>query len=125
VELRAQASSSSYWVAAMYADDIEWRVNGPSAVAGTYEGKDAVFAFFEQMMGQYEGTLKVEVTGMAADERHGFVWVRESATRPAEITYTGIHAWGFQDGRCSRFESYYDDDYYEFWSGRRESAPDA
>jgi uncharacterized protein len=110
-------------VAAMYADDIEWCVNGPSPVAGTYEGKDAVFGFFERMMAQYDGTLQVEVTAMAADELHGFVRVRESASRPDDVTYTGIHAWDFKDGRCSRFESYYDDAYYEFWRAQRERPP--
>jgi len=109
--------------AAMYADDIDWRVNGPSPAAGTYLGKDAVFGFFERMTTQYEGTLRVEVTAMAADERHGFVRVRESARRPDAVTYTGVHAWGFKDGRCSRFESYYDEAYYDFWRARGESAP--
>jgi uncharacterized protein len=109
-------------VAAMYADDIDWRVNGPSPAAGTYQGKDAVFGFFERMMTQYEGTLRVEVIAMAADERHGFVRVRESASRPGDVTYTGVHAWGFKDGRCSRFETYYDDVYYDFWMARGQSA---
>jgi ketosteroid isomerase-like protein len=105
-------------VGSLYADDIEWRVNGPSPVAGEYEGKEAVFGFFEQMMAQYDGTLSVEVTAMAADEEHGFVSVKESASRPDEIAYTGIHAWAFQDGKCSGFESYYDDSHYDFWSRR-------
>ena len=103
-------------VAATYADDIEWRVNGPSPVAGTYHGKDAVFEFFQRMMGQYEGTLSVEVTAMVADDEHGFVHVRESATRPDEVTYSGIHAWRFRDGKCAGFESFYDDAYNDFWT---------
>ena len=67
------------------------------------------------MMTQYEGTLRLEVTAMAADERHGFVWARESASRPDDVAYTGVHAWGFNNGRCSRFESYDNDAYYDFW----------
>jgi uncharacterized protein len=105
-------------VGATYADDIEWRVNGPSPVAGTYRGRDAVFEFFGEMMAQYEGTLSVEVTAMTADDEHGFVRVKETASRPAEVSYSGIHAWRFRDGRCAGFESFYDDAYYDFWAAR-------
>ena len=105
-------------VGAAYADDIEWRVNGPSPVSGTYEGKEAVFGFFQKMMAQYEGTLNVEVTAMVADDEHGFVRVRESASRPAEVTYSGIHAWRLRNGKCVGFESFYDDAYYDFWGAR-------
>jgi ketosteroid isomerase-like protein len=103
-------------VGAAYADDIEWRVNGPSPVSGTYDGKDAVFGFFSRMMDQYEGTLKVEVTAMVADDDAGFVAVQESASRPDAVNYSGIHAWRFRDGKCAEFESYYDDTYYDFWA---------
>jgi ketosteroid isomerase-like protein len=105
-------------VGATYADDIEWRVNGPSPAAGTYAGKDAVFGFFQEMMAQYEGTLSVEVTAMVADDEQGFVRVRESARRPEEVSYSGIHAWRFRDGECAAFESFYDDAYYDFWAAR-------
>jgi uncharacterized protein len=105
-------------VAAAYADDIHWHVNGPSPVAGTYEGRDAVFGFFERMMGQYEGTLRVEVTAIAADDEHGYVQVRESASQPDAVSYGGIHAWRFEDGKCAGFESFYDDAYYDFWASR-------
>jgi hypothetical protein len=45
--------------------------------------------------------------------------VAERAERPGDgVAYSGIYAWEFRDGRCSRFESYYDDTYAEFWSAR-------
>jgi uncharacterized protein len=103
------------------ADDIDWRVYGPSPVAGRYRGKDAVLGFFPKMMAQYEGTLRVEVTATVADEHDGFVKVTESAERPAEVAYSGVHVWGFHDGKCARFESYYDDTYANFWSSRSSS----
>jgi ketosteroid isomerase-like protein len=100
-------------------DDIEWRVNGPSPVAGTYRGKEAVLGFFSRMMAPYEGTLRVDVVAMLADDHYGLVRVAERAERPGDgVAYSGIHAWEFRDGRCSRFESYYDDTYAEFWSAR-------
>ena len=105
-------------VMASLTDDVEWRVHRPSPVAGTYTGKDAVLDFFPKMMALYEGTLRVAVEAIAADDRVGFVKVRESARRPGTgVTYTGVHVWEFRDGRCSRFESYYDGGYFDFWTG--------
>jgi ketosteroid isomerase-like protein len=105
-------------VMASLTDDIEWRVHRPSPVAGTYTGRDAVLDFFSRMMAAYEGTLSVEVETIAADDRVGFVKVRESADRPgAGVAYTGVHVWEFRDDRCSRFESYYDGNYFDFWTG--------
>jgi uncharacterized protein len=104
-------------VFAALTDDVEWRVHRPSPVAGIYTGKDAVLGFFPRMMALYEGTLRVEVESIVADDRVGFVKLRESADRPgAGVTYTGVHVWSFRDARCSRFESYYDGSYFDFWT---------
>jgi ketosteroid isomerase-like protein len=103
-------------------DDVQWRVHRPSPVAGTYTGKEEVLGFFPAMMAPYAGTLQVQVTAIAADDHHGFVAVKESAQRPVEgLSWTGVHVWSFRNGMCARFESYYDDAYDEFWSGRSSS----
>jgi ketosteroid isomerase-like protein len=76
------------------------------------------------MMAPYEGTLRVQVTSIVADDERGFVSVRESAERPAEgLAWTGVHVWEFRGGKVARFESYYDDAYFEFWSSRSAPAP--
>jgi ketosteroid isomerase-like protein len=104
---------------AAMADDIRWRVHRPSPVAGTSAGIEEVLGFFPRMLALYEGTLQVEVNAIVADSGHGFVLVAESASRPVEdLAWTGVHVWGFRDGECARFESYYDDAYSDFWSAR-------
>ena len=76
------------------------------------------------MMAPDKGTLQVEVEAIVADDEQGFVLVRESASQPVEDpAWTGVHVWGFRDGKCARFESYHDDAHSEFWSTR--SASDA
>jgi ketosteroid isomerase-like protein len=71
------------------------------------------------MTAPYEGTLRVEVVAIVADDDHGFVAVKESAQRPSTgLAYTGVHVWDFPDGKIARFESYYDDTYTAFWSAR-------
>jgi RNA polymerase sigma-70 factor, ECF subfamily len=42
-------------------DDIEWRVSGPSPLAGAYKGKAEVLEFFGQTMELYDGTLRLKV----------------------------------------------------------------
>ena len=73
-------------------------------------------------MAPYEDTLRLEVATIVADDHYGFVAVTESAQRPsAGLTYSGVHIWGFRDGKRARFESYYDDTYADFWSARSSS----
>jgi ketosteroid isomerase-like protein len=53
------------------------------------------------------------------------VSVRESAERPAGgLAWTGVHVWEFRGGQITRFESYYDDAYAEFWSAQWAGAGD-
>jgi ketosteroid isomerase-like protein len=76
-------------------------------------------------MAPYEGTLRVQVTAIVADDEHGFVAVRESAERPAKgLAWTGVHVWEFRNGNIARFESYYDDAYSAFWSTNPAPAAD-
>ena len=65
-------------------DDVEWRVHRPAPSAGRYHGKQEVLD-----------------------------WAQESAERPAPVSYTGVQAWQFTEGKISRFESYYDESYTE------------
>jgi ketosteroid isomerase-like protein len=67
-------------------------------------------------MNLYGGTLRVEVLDVLANDEHGVVLTRERGEhggRTAE--YEGVHRWEFRDGKCARFENYYDDAYHEFW----------
>jgi ketosteroid isomerase-like protein len=42
--------------------------------------------------------------------------------RGKQLSWTGVHLWGFRDGRCARFTAYADADYQRFWSTKN---PDA
>ena len=102
----------------LVSDDIEWRVHRPAPSAGAYHGKQKALDWLSRMATPYEGSLRVSAPAMVADAQYGFVLVYESAERPAPISYTGVHVWQFADGKISRFESYYDESYTEFWSNR-------
>jgi ketosteroid isomerase-like protein len=100
-----------------FTEDIAWHVSGPSPVAGDYSGKAQVLDFFGRMMELYGGTLQLEALDFLANDEHGIVLTRERGKHNGKaIEYTGIHRWDFHDGKCARFENYYDDAYQEFWA---------
>ena len=100
-----------------YVDDIEWHVSGSSPVAGDYSGKTEVLAFFQKMMDLYGGTLRLDVLDVLANDEHGIVLTRERGEYAGKaVDYSGVHRWEFRDGRCARFENYYDDAYHAFWA---------
>jgi hypothetical protein len=46
---------------------------GRAPSRGTYTGKEDALGFLPRMLAQYEGTLRVEVVAMVAEEHHGFL----------------------------------------------------
>lgn len=76
-------------------------------------------------MALYEGTLRVQVISVLADDRCGVVRVAERAERPGEgLSYSGVHVWELRDGRCCSFESLYGDSYSRLWSARSSADQD-
>ena len=63
----------------LFADDLVWHVAGRSAIAGHYSGKAQVLGFFGRLQELSEGTSKVEVHDLLANDEHGLAI--ESATR--------------------------------------------
>ncbi len=68
-------------VNALFADDIVWHVAGQSPIAGDYTGKEQVFGFFGKLQELSDGTSKIEVHDVLANDTHGVALVVESATR--------------------------------------------
>ncbi len=68
-------------LAALIADGAVWRVPGRSAVAGEYQGRSAVIEFLSRLRELSEGTLRVELTDLAASEAHGVALQRVTAAR--------------------------------------------
>jgi len=52
----------------LFADDVVWHVAGRSPVAGDYSGKEQVFGFFGKLQEMSDGTAKVEVHDLLADD---------------------------------------------------------
>jgi uncharacterized protein len=100
-------------------DDIYWHDSTLGPLAGEYTGKDQVLGLFGKMTEVYGGTLRLEAVDIFANDARGVVLTREAgAVGGEQVTWTGVHLWGFRGRRCAGFTAYADADYQRFWSNR-------
>ena len=103
----------------LFADDIVWHIAGRSPLAGDYSGKEQVFGFFAKFQEMSDGTSKVEVHDMLANDTHGVALVTESGAR-SERSHQGhaTHVFHVTDGKVTEFWDAQTDQYAadEFWS---------
>lgn len=65
----------------LIAPDAVWHVPGRSPQAGDYTGIDAILGFFAESFQRSEGTLKVELHDVLANDEHGVGLQRSTAHR--------------------------------------------
>jgi uncharacterized protein len=88
----------------LWTDDIRWHETGHSELAGTYEGPNAVFAFFGRLFDLTEGTLKVEPRAYLADDNYGAApgtLTAHRGDRSAEVL--NVHLVRFENGLVAEF----------------------
>lgn len=69
----------------LFAEDIQWHVLGKSALAGDYKGRDEVFDFFAKLLTLTEGTFRVEVHDVLANDTHAVVLTNSKAERAGRV----------------------------------------
>ena len=88
----------------LWTADIRWHETGHSDLAGTYEGPDAVFAFFGRLFDLTEGSLKVEPRAYLADDAYGAAPVTLTARRgDRAYEVLSVHLVRFEDGLVAEF----------------------
>lgn len=98
---------------------VVWHAPGNNPVSGDYNGRDATFAYFGKLGELSEGTLKVEVHDILANDEHVVGMQRDTATRGGKSLDTNeVLIFHVRDGKIvEAWESYIDmaavDD---FWS---------
>jgi uncharacterized protein len=68
-------------LAELIAEDAVYHISGNSPLAGDYKGRDAVFGFFGKVMQETDGTFRIDVHDILANDDHGVALVRETAQR--------------------------------------------
>jgi ketosteroid isomerase-like protein len=114
----AYSSGDMETINEVFADDIVWHIGGRSDLAGDYNGKDEVFGFFAKLMERSEGTNRIEVHDVLANDEHGAVLVTETATRGEhEFSGRSVHTFHLHDGKVTEFwdaplDQYATDEFY-------------
>ena len=103
----------------LFADNVVWHVAGRNLISGDYDGKEQVFGFFGKIQELSEGTSKVEVHDLLANDEHGVAVVTESATRGGrQHRGNATHVFHLRDGQVTEFWDAQTDQYAvdDFWS---------
>jgi uncharacterized protein len=88
----------------LFADDLVWHVGGRSQLAGEYRGRDDVFAFFGKIMEVTEGSFRLDVHTILADDEHGVALVFGTASRGGRtITDIAAHVFHIRDGKVTEY----------------------
>ena len=85
-------------------DDVIWHVPGRTPLAGDYQGRTAVFAFFATVMELTEGSFRVEPLTLLADDHYGCAPVRITAHRgDRHLDVMNVQASRLEDGKVAEF----------------------
>lgn len=107
----AVGSGASDKVAAAFADDIVWWVPPSSAMAGTYEGKDAVLGMFGKGVSLYAPEpMTIKILGMVADDTKVAAEIHITAKTAKGGEYANYYHFLFElkDGKISNVKEYVD-----------------
>lgn len=95
----------------IFADDIQWHVHGHSAIAGDYKGTDEVFGFFGKLFEMTDGTFKMDIHDIVANDDHVIVLTHGTADRmDMHLDQDSVHVWHVRDGHATEFWGYDEDE---------------
>lgn len=88
----------------LFAEDIAWHEGGRGQLAGDYRGRDAVYEMFGRLMEISEGTLRLDLHAILADDEHGVALVVSHASRDGQhAAVNQAHVFHLRDGRVTEF----------------------
>jgi uncharacterized protein len=88
----------------LFAEDIRWHEPGRNQLAGDYQGRTAVYELFGRLMQVTEGSFRIDVRALLADDTHGAAVVGVTAHRGDHAFSTmGAHVFRFEGSRVAEF----------------------
>ena len=103
----------------LFADDIVWHAPGRNELAGTFRGKDEVFANLQKNMELTGGTFKLDIHAILANDEHAVTLLRASAEREGKaLNDNTVQVFHIKDGKLAESWLHPSDAYAsdEFWS---------
>jgi len=86
----------------LFADDIVWHAPGRSQLAGTYRGKEEVFATFQKVAELTGGTFKLDIHAVLADDEHAVVLARAMGEREGKtLNDNSVQVFHIKDGKVT------------------------
>ena len=77
----AFARKDGFALRGLFAEDAVWRVPGGSVMAGTYEGRDAIFTFLGRLPKETSGTYTSRLIDVLASDERAAALYRASGER--------------------------------------------
>ena len=103
----------------VFADDIVWHAPGRNEIAGTFRGKDEVFANLQKNMELTSGTFKLDIHEILADDSHAVGLLRATAQREGKtLDDNTVQIFHIKDGKMTESWLHPSNAYAsdEFWS---------
>lgn len=94
--------------------NIVWHVNGRNRFAGDKRGIDATLGFFGELVQESNGTFKLDVHDVVANDEHAVAIVSSAIQKDGRsIASKAAHIVHIKDGRISE-SWFFDEDQYSF-----------
>jgi uncharacterized protein len=91
-------------VQALFSDDISWHNSGSNAISGNFRGHDEVFAMFGRIMEVTDGTFRLDIHDILANDTHGVVLLTAHGTRDGQdVSVRETNVWDLDDGKATEF----------------------
>jgi uncharacterized protein len=102
----------------LFADDVVWHSPGHNQLAGTFRGKEEVFAIFQKVGELTGGTFKLDIHAVLADDEHAVVLSRSTGEREGKtLDDNTVQVFHIKDGKVTEQWLHPGDTYAadEFW----------
>jgi hypothetical protein len=84
----------------LFAEDLLWHDSGRNQLSGDYRGRDAVFGLFGKLMEVTEGSLRIDLRALFADDERGVALVVLTASRGGRsVEVREAHVFHMRDGK--------------------------
>ena len=87
-----------------FAENVLWHEGGRNQITGDYRGREAVFGLFGKLMEITEGSFRVDLHTVLADDEHGVALVVLTASRGGRsVEVNEAHVFHMRDGKVVEF----------------------
>jgi uncharacterized protein len=102
-----------------FAEDAVWHLPGTGALSGDKRGRDAIFAYFGELVSRSGGTLKITVHDVVGGQEHTIGLHHDRAEREGKVLdHNVVLVTHIRDGRYTEIWEYHEDQVANdaFWS---------